>query len=72
LNEGNRITKPANQPTLYLLSQGQPAPVNVTTGISDGNFTEIIDGEVKAGDKVIISEVTDKKEAESKFKLRVF
>jgi HlyD family secretion protein len=70
--EGNRITKPANQPTLYLLSQGQPAPVNVTTGISDGNFTEIIDGEVKTGDKVIISEAIDKKEAESKFKLRVF
>lgn len=72
LSEGNTITKPANQPTLYLLSQGQPAPVNVTTGISDGNFTEIIDGEVKTGDKVIISEAIDKKEAESKFKLRVF
>lgn len=72
LSEGSRITKPVNQPTLYLLSQGQPAPVNVITGISDGNFTEIVDGEVKAGDKVIISEVIDKKESESKFKLRVF
>lgn len=72
LSESGGITKPVHQPTLYLLSQGKPAPVNVITGISDGNFTEIVHGEVKAGDKVIISEVTDKKESESKFKLRVF
>lgn len=71
-NEGGKPGKPANRPTLYLLSQDQPALVHVATGITDGNFTEIIDGEIQIGDKVIISEVVDKKEAESKFKLRVF
>lgn len=71
-NEGSKATRPGNRPTLYLLAQDQSTPVNVTTGISDGNFTEIIDGDIKAGDKVIISEVVDKKESESKFKLRVF
>lgn len=65
-------TKLANQSVVYLLSENQPIPFNVTIGITDGNFTEIADGEIKAGTKVIISEVVDKKEAESKFKLRVF
>lgn len=71
-NEGGKATRPGNRPTLYLLAQDQSTPVSVTAGISDGNFTEIIDGDIKAGDKVIISEVIDKKESESKFKLRVF
>ncbi|WP_297323880.1 efflux RND transporter periplasmic adaptor subunit [Nitrosomonas sp.] len=71
-SEGGKPSKPTNQSVLYLLSEDQPAPVHVTAGITDGNFTEIIDGEIQIGDKVIISEVVDKKEAESKFKLRVF
>lgn len=71
-SEGGKTTRSGNQSMLYQLSEGRPVPVNVTVGISDGNFTEIVSGAVQAGDKVIISEVTDKKEAESKFKLRVF
>jgi len=71
-NEGSNQTKSTNQSVVYLLSGNQPTPVNVIAGITDGNFTEIINGEIKAGDKVIISEVVDKKESESKFKLRVF
>ncbi|MCE7913775.1 MAG: efflux RND transporter periplasmic adaptor subunit [Nitrosomonas sp. PRO4] len=71
-NESGKVASATNQSTLYLLSANQPVPVMVTTGISDGNFTEILGDEVKAGDKVILSEVADKKESESKFKLRVF
>lgn len=71
-SEGSKQTKSTNQSVVYLLSGNQPTPVNVIAGITDGNFTEIITGEIKAGDKVIISEVVDKKESESKFKLRVF
>lgn len=70
--EGSKAVRPGNRSTLYLLAQDQSTPVSVTTGISDGNFTEIVDSDIKAGDKVIISEVADKKESESKFKLRVF
>lgn len=72
LNESSKTTKPSNQPTLYQLSEGKPTPISITTGISDGNFTEIVQGSIQAGDKVIISEIIDKKESESKFKLRVF
>lgn len=71
-SEGSRISKSANQSVVYLLLENQPIPVSVIAGITDGNFTEIVNGEIKAGDKVIISEVVDKKESESKFKLRVF
>ena len=72
LSEGSKTTRSGNQSVLYHLSEGRPAPVSITIGISDGNFTEIFSGAVQAGDKVIISEVIDKKESESKFKLRVF
>lgn len=64
--------KPSTQPTLHVLTGDKPRPVQVGTGITDGNYTEILSGEVQAGDKVVISEVVNKKEAESKFKLRVF
>ncbi len=71
-SEGGKTAKPSQQPTVYLLMGNRPAPVTVATGISDGNFTEISSDTIKAGDKVILNEVIDKKESESKFKLRVF
>jgi len=70
--ESAKTTRVPNQATLYLLSQDRPEPIHVTTGITDGNYTEITGGEIKPGDKAIISEVADKKESDSKFKLRVF
>ncbi len=33
---------------------GKPTPVPVKIGITDGNFTEIIDGNLKEGDKIIM------------------
>ena len=72
LSEGSKTTKLSNQSVLYHLSGGKPIPVSVTTGISDGNFTEIVTGPIQAGDRVIISEIIDKKESESKFRLRIF
>jgi HlyD family secretion protein len=38
--------------TIYLLKDGQLAPVQVKTGISDGLITEIVDG-IKEGDVVV-------------------
>jgi HlyD family secretion protein len=70
--ESAKTARVPNQATLYLLPQEHPEPVHVTTGITDGNYTEITGGEIKPGEKVIISEVADKKESDSKFKLRVF
>lgn len=40
---------------VYVLRQGQPVPLQVRLGITDGSFTEIAEGEVQEGDQAIIS-----------------
>ncbi len=40
--------------TIWVLKEGQPAPVRVRTGISDGSFTEVVEGEVEAGTEVVM------------------
>ncbi len=74
-DETEKINKPATQlntSRIYRLKQEKIEVIPVTTGITDGNFTEITSGEVAEGDSIIINEIVDKKESESKFKLRVF
>lgn len=71
-DDTGKAESPGNVPRAFLLTEGKPAAIHVTTGATDGNYTEIIDGKIQVGDKVIISEIADKKEAESKFKLRFF
>jgi HlyD family secretion protein len=39
---------------VYVLKQGQPVPVNVSLGITDSRNTEIVAGELAAGDQVIV------------------
>lgn len=63
--------KPSS-PVVYQLRNGNPTPINVNTGITDGNFTEIIDGQVTEGDKLIVREVSSKSESKSKFRFRMF
>jgi HlyD family secretion protein len=41
--------------SVYVLDNGVPKEVKVRTGVSDGNFTEIISGDLKVGDAVIIA-----------------
>lgn len=41
--------------TLYVLDNGVPRPVTVHAGATDGKDTEIVSGDLKAGDEVIIS-----------------
>ena len=50
---------------LWIMKYGKPEMVMVKTGISDYDFTEIVEGEVKEGDEVIIAEITDKSAAKS-------
>ena len=46
----------ANRPgTVYVLRDQQATPVRVRLGISDGSFTEIASGEIKAGDLIIVA-----------------
>ena len=41
--------------SVYVLENGAPKEVKVHVGVSDGKFTQIVSGELKAGDEVIIS-----------------
>jgi HlyD family secretion protein len=40
--------------TLYVLRGGEPQLVSVHTGLTDGTQTEVLDGELKEGDAVVI------------------
>jgi HlyD family secretion protein len=44
------------QPQLWVLRAGKPSRIEVKTGLDDDTFTEITGGDIRAGDKVIISE----------------
>lgn len=65
----------SRQPLLYRLENNVSTPINVVTGITDGNFTEIISGDLTEGDVVIISDAAAKKQNESSmsnFRFRMF
>lgn len=42
-------------PKVWTLRNGEPSEIRVTTGITDGRFTEIVDGDLTAGTPLIIS-----------------
>jgi HlyD family secretion protein len=49
--------KPA-QPTVYILnSDGMPKARKIRIGISDGLYTEVVSGDLREGDAVVLSEV---------------
>jgi HlyD family secretion protein len=45
---------------LFVLQNGQLKKITITTGITDGKYTEIVKGSLKANDKVIVNEITTK------------
>ena len=50
---GGRPGEAPDRRTVWTLADDKPAPQKVKTGISDGTFTEVVEGELKAGDVVI-------------------
>ncbi len=49
-------TRPAAQARVWVLRDGKPVRVAVAAGLDDDTFIEIVKGELKAGDLVIITE----------------
>ena len=41
---------------VWALREGKPVPIEVTTGLDDDTFTEIVKGDLRPGDAVIIAE----------------
>ena len=44
------------QPQVWVLRDGRPVAVTVATGLTDDNFTEIVEGDLQPGDQVISAE----------------
>jgi HlyD family secretion protein len=45
--------EPLDRRTIWVLKEGQVSPVRIRTGISDGSFSEVLEGEVAAGAEVV-------------------
>lgn len=55
----------ADQPRIWVLRNGKPVAVQVKTGLDDDDYTEITQGELKPGERVIITEQRDSANARS-------
>lgn len=51
----------AQQQQVYLLRDGKPVAVAVTTGLADAGFVELVEGPLKEGDEVITEQLDGKK-----------
>ncbi len=50
-------------PGVWILEQGKPKRIPVSLGISDGNYTELVSGEIKDGQELIVESLTKAKTA---------
>ena len=52
---GRASAEGKGKPTVWFLNpEGEPTAVNVKTGVTDGTYTELVEGELKEGDEVIV------------------
>ena len=58
--------------TVYVLDGGEIRPVSVQLGITDNRNTEIVGGELKAGDRVVMGENTSANSKPSSVGMRMF
>jgi HlyD family secretion protein len=63
--------------TVYKQAQGAPLATQVQTGLSDGKFAELTEGNLRAGDAVIVEEINSldrdgKSRPQGNFRLRAF
>jgi HlyD family secretion protein len=58
--------------TVYVLDSGELRPVSVQLGITDNRNTEILGGELKAGERVVIGENSNGVKAPSSVGMRMF
>ncbi|MEW6313723.1 MAG: efflux RND transporter periplasmic adaptor subunit [Pseudomonadota bacterium] len=60
------------QPTVYKLEADKPVAVAIKPGLSDSNYTEVLEGAIKPGDKLVTGETAAKKEGSGGFRFRMF
>ena len=47
---------------VWIVENGKPKRISVSTGVSDGSYTELISGEIKEGQEVIVESLTKTKQ----------
>jgi HlyD family secretion protein len=52
-------------PEVWILKADQPVAVHVTTGVSDGLFTELVEGDVKEGQELLTGVIDDQQATEA-------
>ena len=52
---GSQAVAPSNQGAVYVLRDGKPVKVPVTVGLDDDSHAEIVKGDLKPGERVIIT-----------------
>ncbi len=62
---GGRGDAPTDRRTVWVLRDGKPQVVSVRIGLSDGNLTELLEGELHAGDSVIVDAATTESQPEA-------
>ena len=69
-----RSKKRTDSPTVYrLATDKQPTPIKLKLGISDGTYSEVLEGDLKPGDALVLKDTTAKTEKKkSNFQLRMF
>ena len=50
---------------VWVLENGKPKRIKVTTGIGDGSYTEVVSGELKEGDAVIVESIGGVKKSDT-------
>ncbi|MBU5637107.1 efflux RND transporter periplasmic adaptor subunit [Geomonas sp. Red69] len=53
--------KEGGQKVYKLSAEGKPVPVAITTGISDGSYVEVLTGNLKEGDDVVVEQLSQDK-----------
>jgi HlyD family secretion protein len=57
---------------IWVIEKGKPQRIPIVTGISDGTYTELVSGEIKEGQEVIIESLTVRKEQPAPHGPRMF
>jgi HlyD family secretion protein len=69
--KNNRKEKGRGGATVYRLEKGEPKPVKIKAGISDGSYTEVLGDELKPGESLVVREIGAKKDKGTGFSLRM-
>lgn len=58
-------TTPLKEQGVWVLREGKPVRVKIKTGISDGEWSEVVEGDIREGDSVIVEIKANKKASDS-------